>query len=209
MRKTSEERKKEICQAAKEVFLEKGYEPTTMEDIINKTSLSKGGVYHHYSRTKDILFDIMRYHNEAYLEMEISQNILEEKADWEEMLDKLLDAIMDKMIRRTPERKLFAIFMAMIPFDPEAEEEYRKLQDYFLKGLCHRLGIGEDPEIQQQLLFMSRMINGFTFFQNILPGPELLESRKDVLRRMMEEELMMILKKQQDRKNSEFWEGYS
>ena len=44
--KSKSERKKEIMEAAKSVFLEKGFEKTTMEDIIAETSLSKGGFYH-------------------------------------------------------------------------------------------------------------------------------------------------------------------
>ncbi len=57
--KSKRERKKEIMEAAKSVFLEKGFEKTTMEDIIAETSLSKGGFYHYYASTTDILHDLM------------------------------------------------------------------------------------------------------------------------------------------------------
>ncbi|SDZ11453.1 TetR/AcrR family transcriptional regulator [Tindallia californiensis] len=197
MRKTSEERKKEIWQAGKEVFLEKGYDKATMEDIISRTSLSKGGLYHYYRRPKDILFDIMRYHNEAYLEIDINQKILQEETCPHKQLDKLLDAIIDKMCRPTPERKLFAIFMSLIPFDPEVEAEYKQLQQSFLKGLCHRLAIENKGDKHQQLLFMSRWINGVTFFQNILPEPDRLMRNKDSLRKMMKEELMLLMQKEE------------
>ena len=43
-RSIRETRKKEILDAAKKVFIEKGFDATTMEDIIGKTSLSKGGL---------------------------------------------------------------------------------------------------------------------------------------------------------------------
>lgn len=54
-----EERKKEILNAAKRIFLEKGFEKTTMEDIVARTTLSKGGVYYHYTGTTEILYDLM------------------------------------------------------------------------------------------------------------------------------------------------------
>lgn len=43
--KVGEKRKLEILEAAKKCFLEKGFQNTTMEDVIEKVSLSNGGVY--------------------------------------------------------------------------------------------------------------------------------------------------------------------
>ncbi|MHC5229212.1 TetR/AcrR family transcriptional regulator [Enterococcus sp. LJL99] len=40
---------------ALQLFLEKGYEKTTITDIMKKTNLSKGGMYHHFSSKEQIL----------------------------------------------------------------------------------------------------------------------------------------------------------
>lgn len=41
-----------ILEAAKKLFLEKGYENTTIQDIVNELGgLTKGAIYHHF-RTK-------------------------------------------------------------------------------------------------------------------------------------------------------------
>ncbi|MCC7551436.1 MAG: TetR/AcrR family transcriptional regulator [Methanobacterium sp.] len=53
-RKSREERINEITQAAIDVFLEKGYENTTMEAIAQKAGVSKGGLYHHF-QSKDMI----------------------------------------------------------------------------------------------------------------------------------------------------------
>lgn len=58
--KVSQIRKKEILDAAKRVFLRKGFADTVMEDIIVETSLSRGGVYYHYKNKVEILHDLMR-----------------------------------------------------------------------------------------------------------------------------------------------------
>lgn len=50
----------EIQEAAINLFLEKGFCATTMENIIERVSLSKGGVYRIYPSTIEILSDIMR-----------------------------------------------------------------------------------------------------------------------------------------------------
>ena len=53
-RKPREERINEITQAAIDVFLEKGYENTTMDAIARRAGMSKGGLYHYFS-SKDMV----------------------------------------------------------------------------------------------------------------------------------------------------------
>lgn len=60
-RLSKEERKFEIMMAAEKVFIDKGFSNTTMEDVIAQTSLSKGGVYHYYKNTTEILQDLMLF----------------------------------------------------------------------------------------------------------------------------------------------------
>ena len=53
------QRKEEIQQAALQLFIQKGFAATTMENIVAQVSLSKGGVYRLYPSTTAILSDIM------------------------------------------------------------------------------------------------------------------------------------------------------
>ena len=55
--------KKEIAQnkildAAYEVFVGKGYSDTTMDDIVKKSEMSKGAIYHYYSSKKSSFFSV-------------------------------------------------------------------------------------------------------------------------------------------------------
>ena len=54
-----QQRKEEIQAAALELFREKGFAATTMENIVQAVSLSKGGVYRIYPSTAAILSDLM------------------------------------------------------------------------------------------------------------------------------------------------------
>jgi len=45
--KVGQMRKKEIREAAKRCFLTKGFQSTTMEDVITEIDMSRGGVYYH------------------------------------------------------------------------------------------------------------------------------------------------------------------
>lgn len=54
-----DERKQQIKRVAARIFVEKGFDNTTMEDLVKETGLSKGGLYHYYKNTTGILYDIM------------------------------------------------------------------------------------------------------------------------------------------------------
>ena len=46
--KYPEETVKLILDAATHLFVEKGYDATSLQDIINETNLSKGAIYHQF-----------------------------------------------------------------------------------------------------------------------------------------------------------------
>ena len=48
-------RRAELIDCAQRLFLEKGYERTTINDVIAATSLSKGAFYHHFRAKEDLL----------------------------------------------------------------------------------------------------------------------------------------------------------
>lgn len=54
--KYPEETVEKILQAARRLFLEKGYEQTTIQDIVDQLGgLTKGAVYHHFKSKEDIM----------------------------------------------------------------------------------------------------------------------------------------------------------
>ncbi|HEU5140335.1 MAG TPA: TetR family transcriptional regulator [Bacillales bacterium] len=50
-----EKRKSEILEAALTVFSRKGFEPTTMRDIVEESGMSRGGVYQYFSSPEEML----------------------------------------------------------------------------------------------------------------------------------------------------------
>ena len=55
-----EERKNLILQAAKEVFINKGFNATTIQDIIDHSGVSRGGVYTYFKNTADIFIELLK-----------------------------------------------------------------------------------------------------------------------------------------------------
>ena len=53
--KTAEERKNEILDVAEELFVEKGYDSASTNDIIARIGIARGTLYHHFSSKEEIL----------------------------------------------------------------------------------------------------------------------------------------------------------
>lgn len=54
MRK-GEEKRQELLNAAENLFCAKGYEGTSVQDILNVAEMSKGGFYHHFASKEDVI----------------------------------------------------------------------------------------------------------------------------------------------------------
>ena len=60
-KRSPKERTQEIIQAALEVLDEKGLSGLTMEAVIERTILSKGGVYRFYGNKQELILDVWKY----------------------------------------------------------------------------------------------------------------------------------------------------
>ena len=55
MRKEAEERKSEILDAADELFVQKGFDGTSTNDILQKVGIARGTLYYHFKSKEDIM----------------------------------------------------------------------------------------------------------------------------------------------------------
>lgn len=56
--KYPEETVEKILDTAERMFMEKGYDKTSLQDIIRETGLSKGAIYHHFTSKEDIFYSV-------------------------------------------------------------------------------------------------------------------------------------------------------
>lgn len=120
------ERKKEIREAAKRIFLKKGFRDTTMEDVIAETGMSKGGVYRHYKSTADMLYDLMldgnsdRYHRiDEFLSCH-PQLELEEMA---------IEISVMKLLDKSEYKSLYAMFLMEVKKNPRMKELWLEIEE--------------------------------------------------------------------------------
>lgn len=84
-----------IRNAARVLFAQKGYSGVTMKDICEHTGLSRGGLYRHYGSTAEIFRDIFAAENNAQIDL-ISQTI-ENDGSAVQALDTLLGILRREM----------------------------------------------------------------------------------------------------------------
>lgn len=181
-RKLASERKQEIRDAACSVFLERGIHNATMEEIIKRTSLSKGGVYHYYSNIYDILFDIMISANKYRIElmgkwMDDNQ-LLPQKPLNPEILAHMLT---DKVLYSVPQAKLYALMLIGAGTDDKLRELYHKLLESCRKDLenffapYHTTELGNDWSFQG----FTHIINMFIVSVQLLGAGDYLQAERD------------------------------
>src|SRR3990167_5796958 len=60
-RRTAEESKESILEAAIKVFSEKGYSQTTIREVAERAGISVGGVYIYFKNKEEIYFTLLKY----------------------------------------------------------------------------------------------------------------------------------------------------
>ncbi len=122
----ADERKKEIRDIAKTLFLEKGFRSTTMEDVVKKVGMSKGGVYRHYKNTSQMLYDLMLDGNEHRYQL-IEKYIAEHPGL--PLEDLVVEISVLKLLDQNEYKSLYAIFL----LEAEKNFQLKELQQRIMK----------------------------------------------------------------------------
>lgn len=168
-RHTREERRNEILLGALEVFLQKGYRDTTMEDIIKNTSLSKGGFYHYYKNKENILIDLIRMKNFNYLYGKLK---VRPHATKDEVCRQLARVFVDRMMDQTSQSKLFLMMAMELANDTQAFYDlYYEVEDEAIQLIVSAIKLvapqfDEDKKMSE-LMLLYRVNNTLHFVSNL------------------------------------------
>lgn len=107
-RSIQERRKAQICQAARDCFLAKGFQATSMEDIVKAVGMSKGGVYHYYQSTIAILHDLMLDGNTQRFVLADDYLAQAKQQDPQALA---MELVMQKLFDHNDYKRLYAMFL--------------------------------------------------------------------------------------------------
>ena len=179
--KVGEKRKLEILEAAKKCFLEKGFQNTTMEDVIEKVSLSKGGVYYHYGSTYEMIYDFMKlgikYRGEKSKTIDTSKLTT---------LDAITEMMMERIYDENEFKSIYAIFLKLQNEDKRLCEMFENLKETNTEILSSAF----DPNDKLSSIFKDEFL--VTFVNTLILGYESLNQKeifienRETIKKMLE-----------------------
>ena len=181
MKMEADERKKQIRQAAMKVFLDKGFRNTVMNDIMEATGLSRGGLYHHYGSTYEILYDIMVEGNK-YREKIIYDEMNKTSQDFSEVLSEI---ILEKMLYQSDYVSIYAMFLQELNHDDKLKDLYEKLKKSSSDSILMLFDEEVRGELSEAIELITDLINTFILGCEVLNARENFVNNKLVLKKMI------------------------
>lgn len=180
-RLSNEKRKSQIKKLSMKVFLQKGFRNTVMNDIMEETGLSRGGLYHHYNSTTQILYEILEDGNHQREEL-ISSNIKTSKKPSDEIL---VDSIVDKMLFKSDYISIYAMFLQEIEEDLNLKALYERLKESSTRSILKIFKENERKELALSIEVITDLINTFILGCEILGVRENFIKNKEAIKRMV------------------------
>ena len=196
-RMSQEDRKKEIRQAAMKVFLDKGFRNTVMNDIMEATGLSRGGLYHHYGSTYEILYDIM-------MEGNLNRKDIIQKSIYDEGLilspQLFSRMIIDKILADNDYVKLYVMFLCELKENDDLKKLYVKIKKESIQVFRELFStlFNELPS-DDTFEFMINIMNSGLMACEILNARENFVKNKIYLTEMIETYFINVMKKDDER----------
>lgn len=137
-----EETRRKILEVSKDLFLEKGFDNTSIQDIIDGLGgLTKGVIYHHFGSKDEILQSILSENN---------QEILNYNWRGDTALEKIQNSLMDAFSDFEQQRLVYSASI-MLRSPRLLGEQYLNLFSDFLPGIREKVFEGvEDKSIKTE-----------------------------------------------------------
>ncbi|EFM25953.1 transcriptional regulator, TetR family [Peptoniphilus duerdenii ATCC BAA-1640] len=182
--KVGEKRKLEILEAAKKCFLDKGFQNTTMEDVIEKVSLSKGGVYYHYGSTYEMIYDFMKsgikYRGEKNKTIDTSKLT---------SLDAITEMMMERIYDENEFKSIYAIFLKLQNEDKRLCEMFKNLKETNTEILSAAFPPNDKLSSIFEDEFLVTFVNTLILGYESLNQKEIFIENKETIKKMLEEYL--------------------
>ena len=138
--KEADERKNEILDTVASLFAEKGYNETSISDIIDKVKIARGTVYYHFKSKEDILDALIKRISSRF--MNAAKKIAEDKSI--PVFERLLNTMMTLVTGSNIENRQNEYLLKHI-HKPQNALMHQKIHDLMLKSMPPILtGIIED-----------------------------------------------------------------
>lgn len=172
-RSKQDKRKQQILDAALDIIVNKGYEGSSMSDIVEKTKLSKGAIYWYFSSKKEVYLSLVNHWVFQY------SATLNHIVEYDQPAAKQLEELFTYFIKQYEDHpivfKALAEFWSIAGRDTEFKEKFDKVYSEFLllieKIIIKGVNNKEFKNVDTKIAAISIMVNiestiWFTLFEN-------------------------------------------
>ncbi|MBU5485114.1 TetR family transcriptional regulator [Clostridium sp. MSJ-11] len=187
--KVSDEYKKEkkvqLLQAAREVFIKKGYIHATMQDIMDEAGVSRGALYAYFNNIDHVFMEVLRFDDEEMLyffEPNSESLLWSQLTKWLKKQQKAIEAINNSLVLARAEFFLSSNYMKDKDNFPYIKERY----DMTVKAISTVIQKGIDkgefhPRISPESIarYFISYLNGL-MLDTFQLGPEVTNVQKQL-----------------------------
>ena len=156
-----DQRKEQILKAALSVIVEKGYERSRMDDIVQSSKLSKGAIYWYFKSKKEVYLSLVDHwvknYNSGFIEN------LEKHSTASAQLKGLFDYFMKQFDKDPAAFKILVEFWSLSGRDSDFNDKLQKVYSEFLKYIVtiieKGVNAGEFKKVDPQITALSILIN--------------------------------------------------
>lgn len=160
-----DERTRQIIEAARTCFLDKGYFDTKMDDIARAASLSKGGVYFHFDSKRDIFRALVSSDYQSISSV-LTQALTNEGTIRERMLS--LSKSFFTAFSQGKRARMMVIVSEMSMRDEEVRKEMLLASHSYVEQTCNLLNEGikqgalrSDIDVEAVAFLLKTVVDGF------------------------------------------------
>ena len=168
-----DKRKQQILDAALEVIVSKGYEGSSMVDIVRESNLSKGAIYWYYKSKKEVYLSLVNHWVHHY--SPTLNHIIEDEQPASAQLKELFNYFIGQYKSDSTVFKALVEFWALAGRDDDFKQKFDTVYSEFLSLIEQIITKGiEEKEFKQldiRIAALSIMVNiesaiWFTLFDN-------------------------------------------
>jgi len=154
-------RKEQIMSAALSVVVAKGYDQSRMDDIVEKSQLSKGAIYWYYKSKEEVYLSLVDYWFVQYSSDVV--DTLQQQESASDQLKALFDFFIEQFDKNPAVFKLLVEFWRLAGLNPDFNAKLQQVYSDFLEYIIEiiKVGVanGEFKNVEPRITALSILIN--------------------------------------------------
>lgn len=180
-----QEKKKELLQAGKRVFINKGYANTTMQDVMDEAGVSRGALYAYFDHIDHVFIEVLQLEDQEdilFFKPDGKSPLWNQLTTWLNLQKKNIEEINESLVRAKAEFFLTSKYARQNESSSYIADRYDNLKDSIIRFI--QSGV-EKGEFQPQLSPVNIALYFISFMDGLMLNTFQLTSEKTRVREQL------------------------